>query len=462
MARDNILSRVGNETVIRRPITIPETDGLSPPNLTPPAGVEQPRDGILTQLRHATLDGRPITVPATAGLFARKLRERRVAHWAWLAVVGWAAAIFIMVNFWLPRALSASLNIYLVQPLLWSSLALLAFLAWRYSLRDRPTLSKPLVLMAILTGAFQVALFVMAGLFFGFGYSPYGHRPLVLLGNLVYVGSMLVGMEMSRAYLVTLFSRRSPILALALVSFLFSLMCIPVAQFGLLGSVPTAFRVSGETFLPTLSENLLASFLALVGGPVASIAYRATLQAFEWLSPILPNLEWTITAFFGTLAPALGLLVIRTLYLPEAVAEEEKQSSEGASPIAWMMVAVVGVGLLWFNTGLFGVRPTLISGASMQPALVVGDIAITRDVSPDDVEVGDIIRYQKGDIFILHRVVEVEESGPNFITRGDANNVNDDPVLPTQLAGKLVLVVPKIGWIPIGIRLFINRLLGVI
>ena len=423
---------------------------------------EVARDGILTRVRDETPESRPITVPDTDGLSAPKLTPPAVARWAWLALLGWAAAIFIMVNFGLHRVFSASLNIYLVQPLLWSSLALLAFLAWRYSKEERPSLSKPLVVMAVLTGAFQIALFVLAGLFFGFGYSPYGHRPLVILGNLVYVGSMLVGMEMSRAYLVTVFSRRSPILALALVSFLFSLMGIPAAQFGLLGSVPTAFRVSGETFLPTLSENLLASFLALIGGPVASIAYRGTLQAFEWLSPILPNLQWTVTAFLGTLAPALGLLVIRSLYLPEEASEEEKQSREGASPVAWMVVAVVGVALLWFNTGLFGVRPTLISGPSMNPALVVGDVAITRDVSPDDVEVGDIIRYQKGDIFVLHRVVEIEESGPYFITRGDANNVNDDPVLPTQLGGRVIFVVPKIGWIPIGIRLFINRLIGLI
>lgn len=462
MARNGVLTRVRDAKPRNRPITIPDTDGLSPPNLTQPAGVEQPRDGILTRVRHATLANRLITVPDTAGLLARKLRERRVARWGWLAVLGWAAAIFIMVNFGLPRALSTSLNIYLVQPLLWSSLALLAFLAWRYNLEDWPSFSKPLVVMAILTGAFQVALFVLAGLFFGFGYSPYGHRPLVILGNLVYVGSMLLGMEVSRAYLVTLFSRRSPILALTLASFLFSLMSTPAARFGLLGSAPTAFRVSGETFLPTLSENLLASFLALIGGPVASIAYRGTLQAFEWLSPILPNLQWTVIAFLGTLAPALGLVVIRSLYLPEAASEEEEQSREGASPVAWMVVAVVGVALLWFNTGLFGVRPSLISGGSMNPALVVGDVAITRDVSPEDVEVGDIIRYQKGNIFILHRVVEIEESGPYFITRGDANNVNDDPVLPTQLGGKVIFVVPKIGWIPIGIRLFINRLLGAI
>ncbi len=424
------------------------------------------KNRLLSRFPVATPDRPPDTVPEPVAPSRHELTPLPTsglwARWAWVAVLALAAAIFAMANFVLPKALSAPLNIYLAQPLLWSSLAALAFAGWRYGVQERPPLSKPLVVMAVLTGTFQVALLVMAGLVFGFGYSPYGHRPLVLLGNLVYVGSMLVGMEMSRAYLVAVFSKRSVLLALASASLLFSVMGVPAAQIGLLGSFPAAFRVSGETLLPTLSENLLASFLVLVGGPVASIAYRAVLQAFEWLSPILPNLQWTITAFLGTLTPALGLLVIRNLSVPRMAGEEKEESKDAGSPITWVVVAVVGVALVWFNNGLFGVRPTLVSGGSMQPALRVGDVVITRDVSPDDVRVGDIIRYRNGDVYVLHRVVAIEENGAALIARGDANNVDDPPVLPTQLEGKLVFVVPKIGWISIAIRALIGWLVGLV
>ena len=424
------------------------------------------KNRLLTRLPVATADHPPDTVPEPVapsrhGLTPLPASGLRV-RWAWVAVLALAAAIFMMANFVLPRALSASLNVYVAQPLLWCSLAALSFAGWRYGLEDRPPLSKPLVVMAVLTGTFQVALLVMAGLVFGFGHSPYGHRPLVLLGNLVYVGSMLLGMEMSRAYLVAVFSRRSVLLALASASLIFSALSIPAAQFGLLGTFPAAFRVSGEALLPTLSENLLASFLVLVGGPAASIAYRGILQAFEWLSPILPNPQWTITAFLGTLTPAVGLLVIRGLSAPRVASEEKEESKQGGSPIAWVVVAVVGVALVWFNNGLFGVRPTLVSGGSMQPALRVGDVAITTDVSPDDVRAGDVIRFRSGEIYILHRVVEIDEDGPYFITRGDANNVDDPPVLPAQLEGRLVFVVPKVGWVSIGIRTLISWLVGLV
>jgi hypothetical protein len=46
-----------------------------------------------------------------------------------------------------------------------------------------------------------------------------------------------------------------------------------------------------------------------------------------------------------------------------------------------------------------------------------------------------------------------------FITRGDANNTDDPPVLASALEGKVVLTVPKIGWVTIGIRQVIGRIL---
>ncbi len=111
---------------------------------------------------------------------------------------------------------------------------------------------------------------------------------------------------MCRAYLVAALGRARPLLALVLGVPFFCLLSISFGQLGQLATPAVHCRRCGGIFLPTLSENLLATFLALLGGPLASIAYRGTLLAFEWLSPILPDLRWTVAAFLGTLVPALG------------------------------------------------------------------------------------------------------------------------------------------------------------
>jgi len=71
--------------------------------------------------------------------------------------------------------------------------------------------------------------------------------------------------------------------------------------------------------------------------------------------------------------------------------------------------------------------------------------------APENIHVDDIIVYQLGEAKILHRVVEVtgdETSGYSFITKGDANSAADpDPVAPDQVGGKVIMTIPKAGWL---------------
>lgn len=369
-------------------------------------------------------------------------------------VAGWAFLIYLLIQFVLPGMVSADLYLYVLQPMLWSSLALLGGLGWRYGLSVRPAFSARLVGMAFLYALCQVSVFVIIGLVAGFGRSPYSHQVPAILGNLLFVGTMLLGMEVSRAYLMGLLGRRIPLLALLIITILYTVFSLPLGILLQLGSPQSAIQVIGERILPVLSENLFATFLVFFGGPLASIAYRGTLLAFEWLSPVLPNVSWYVTAVLGTLIPAFGLLFFYNQTVPESIRERDTPQGKRQSPIAWALVLVISLALLGFNTGLFSVRPTLIASGSMTPSMLVGDVAITQDVPPEQVVVGDVIRFRDGSFSTIHRVVEIqnEAGGITFITRGDTNETNDPPVPARHLEGKVIMTVPKIGWVSIGIR----------
>ncbi len=372
----------------------------------------------------------------------------------WLILLVAIAAIYFLVNVRLPQVLPGGWNTYLAQPLVWTWLAILAFYCWRFGLRRRPYPSRAVLLLSIMIGLFQVAVSAISGLLFGFGNSPYSHTLLAIIGNFLYISSMVVAIEMSRAYLVMVFNRGSRLLAVVTPALIFTCFSIPLGKYISVVDPVSLFRFYGETFLPGLSENLLASLLAMLAGPVASIGYVGVLRAFEWLSPALPQTQWTVTAFVGTLAPAFGLIVIRNQVFPPEASKSGASAGTSDSSTGWVLVAIVAAGLVWFNTGLFGVRPTLISGHSMTPALAVGDIVITRDVSAEEVRVGDIVRFSRSGEFIIHRVVDIEHSEGQvfFVTQGDANNVADPPLIGEQIQGKVVVVIPKIGWLSIGVR----------
>jgi signal peptidase len=230
------------------------------------------------------------------------------------------------------------------------------------------------------------------------------------------------------------------------------LLNVPLARWAEAADAPGLGRLAGEVLLPGFSENLLASFLSLAGGPAPALAYRAVLHSFEWLSPILPRLPWAATAFIGVLGPALGLALAQRALQPRADGER------GARGLPLPILGLAAVALLWFNVGLFGVQPTLVSGVSMEPALQAGDIVIVRQVPAEQIAVGDVIRFRHEGVHVVHRVVEIQETqeGWVFVTRGDANDVLDPPLTEDRVEGVVVAVIPKVGWVAIAARQLIG------
>ncbi len=78
-----------------------------------------------------------------------------------------------------------------------------------------------------------------------------------------------------------------------------------------------------------------------------------------------------------------------------------------------------------------------ITSSSMWPVLKSGDMVFIRGVKgKSDIKVGDIVVYNNERGFTIHRVIKLGEE--TFITKGDANNVEDQPVKYQELIGKTV------------------------
>ncbi|WP_277491098.1 MULTISPECIES: signal peptidase I [unclassified Breznakia] len=79
-----------------------------------------------------------------------------------------------------------------------------------------------------------------------------------------------------------------------------------------------------------------------------------------------------------------------------------------------------------------GVVPMIVLTDSMYPKIHSGDLIICDIVDAEDVKKGDIITYfdpkSDNDAVVTHRVVKVidKDGDVSFVTKGDANNTNDD------------------------------------
>lgn len=374
-----------------------------------------------------------------------------------LSVVIYGAIYFMGV-----MRIPASLSMYLVEPSLWLLLALASFLVWRFRLAPWFRRANQMLALSFLLGVCQIVLLVAAGLLFGFGASPYSRELLPMVGNIVYVFSKLIALELARACLIHSWGKRSPVLALLVSTIWFSLLALPRASLVSVNDLGSVLQFSATTLLPILAANVLASQLAWSGGFRSSFIYLALLYGWEWFSPILPDLNWMAAAFIGTMVPALGMIVVGDWATSRNdVADAEEQG--GASSNLWLFVAGLAVLIFYINSGFLGVRPTVISGVSMQPLYQAGDIIVSRTVAYETLQVGDIIVFRQGDHRIVHRIIDIQADGRDvwFTTQGDNNKTVDPPVHAKQVDGRVVLHVPKIGWVSILFRGLLDKLSAV-
>ena len=94
-----------------------------------------------------------------------------------------------------------------------------------------------------------------------------------------------------------------------------------------------------------------------------------------------------------------------------------------------------------YNLSFFGLRIYKIGSGSMEPSLKVEDIIIIKE--NDNYKENDIITYKKDEEYITHRIISIKEN--IVITKGDANNTEDDPISKQDIVGKYIYKFKILG-----------------
>lgn len=118
---------------------------------------------------------------------------------------------------------------------------------------------------------------------------------------------------------------------------------------------------------------------------------------------------------------------------------------------------------------VFGITPMVVQSGSMSGSaadhIEVGDLIFTVKPSVDELQKGDIISYMEGSIAVTHRIVDIRTDADgkrSFITKGDANNIEDPAVREDAVFGLYIGRVAKLGDFamflqkPIGMAVFIG------
>lgn len=106
----------------------------------------------------------------------------------------------------------------------------------------------------------------------------------------------------------------------------------------------------------------------------------------------------------------------------------------------------------------FGIGAAVVLSGSMEPELSVNDVIIVR--ASDGYAVDDIVVYDSGQEMIVHRIIE--KDGDTLTTKGDANNVPDEPIRIEAVKGKVVLTIPYAGFVVKALRSPVGMIVAIL
>lgn len=113
------------------------------------------------------------------------------------------------------------------------------------------------------------------------------------------------------------------------------------------------------------------------------------------------------------------------------------------------IILLLSITLLNYVPFLFQIKPYVVMSGSMEPVIHVGSMAyVNRGIESEDIKVGDIITFNINlGTYVTHRVVEIDSESKYFITKGDANDINDAPVPFDNFVGKTEFSIPYFGYV---------------
>ena len=347
-----------------------------------------------------------------------------------------------------------TINAFLVKKLTTHSLIiimLISLIITKLTLgfeKDRHRYSKDISLEIIISLFIFFLLFYLSGLLIGYAKTNNYLTGNALQNIVIPLIIYLIVKEYLRYSLITKSSENLALIILMTITFIFLDNTIPFAISGVTFSKRT-FLLFALTFLPSLTENILCSWITYHFGFKPSLIYVLIIKLYPYLLPIIPNPNEYIYSIIFFLLPIVILFKLRKWLTMDRVNEEVERSRK-KQLWPYIPLTIIVITLVYFVSGYFKYYAVAIATGSMVPTINKGDVVIVnQQFTEDDLETGAVIAYKYGGKVIVHRINDLIKKDKTIIiyTKGDANNDIDGwKVTPDMIIGIVKKKVPAIGF----------------
>ena len=94
-------------------------------------------------------------------------------------------------------------------------------------------------------------------------------------------------------------------------------------------------------------------------------------------------------------------------------------------------------------TTMLGYSAFEVATGSMSNTIEIGDVILVKLIEPNEtLSENEIVVFTQDTTLVTHRIIKI--NGDQIITKGDANNKEDDQITRKQIIGKVVKIIPNV------------------
>lgn len=215
------------------------------------------------------------------------------------------------------------------------------------------------------------------------------------------------------------------------------------------------FIFSSLIFIPFIIRNIVSSNIAIRTGYKPNIVWLLFLELYAYLIPIIPNPNEYILSIARFIFPLVILwkvnLFFNNIKDSELTRNYKHKNKNFIITITSIIIMIV---VVYFTSGYFRYYAITIASGSMKNYINIGDVVIIKKLNDnyEEIKKGQVIAYKYNDITIVHRVVNIINTGGQyyFYTKGDANNdVDKYAINEKDVIGIVNFKIPYIGMLTV-------------
>ncbi|MDD3452972.1 MAG: signal peptidase I [Bacilli bacterium] len=314
--------------------------------------------------------------------------------------------------------------------------------------------------MALIGSLIYIIMYYLVGLIIGYSNSPLDHSFAGVLLNGLSLIVIAITEEIIRSSYIKSSQENKRYTNIVLITILFTIVNIGIENFsGAFNSSSVMVIFLLKYFFPSLIMNLFLSYLIYREGIISSLLYKLPFIIIYLLTPVFPTNNYAIICIISSIVPLFVYFKIEKDYF-SYIKFNIKERFSGFEKTKFTIFILFITLITFFTSGFYPVKPVVILTGSMAPAINRGDVVIYSKINYNDIEIGDVIVYNLNKIKVIHRVIDIQTTSKYekiLITKGDNNSSRDNlSVKQNQVLGKLIGIIPKMGYPTILIKEFLS------